>query len=172
MKLIFAKVSCLAAIISVAAASLAYMPAKAEGLHSISGLVTVTAVSDGDTLRSGKLRIRIFGIDAPEAKQMCNDGDGKPWACGMEAKKALADLVAASPALRCDLVDVDRYGRLIMRCYAGKDDIGASMVRTGNALAYRRYAEDYVGDEDAARRAKTGLWAGTFQPPWAWRRSR
>ena len=38
---------------------------------AISGSVTITSISDGDSLRSGKLRIRLFGIDAPEKKQQC-----------------------------------------------------------------------------------------------------
>ena len=32
---------------------------------SLSGQIEVTRVSDGDSLRSGKLKIRLFGIDAP-----------------------------------------------------------------------------------------------------------
>ena len=34
--------------------------------YSISGTVTITKINDGDSLRSGNLRIRLFGIDAPE----------------------------------------------------------------------------------------------------------
>jgi len=43
------------------------------------------------------------------------------------------------------------------------------MVALCHALAYRRYSEDYVEAEDAARAAKTGLWQGAFVPPWDWR---
>ena len=39
--------------------------AFASSSYDLSGPVTVTKFSDGDSLRSGKLRIRIFGIDAP-----------------------------------------------------------------------------------------------------------
>ncbi|NBW05383.1 MAG: thermonuclease family protein, partial [Alphaproteobacteria bacterium] len=41
----------------------------------------------------------------------------------------------------------------------------------GMALAYRRYADDYIADEEAARAARLGLWAGQFDAPWEWRRS-
>ena len=44
-------------------------------------------VTDGDSLRFDKERIRLFGIDAPEIKQICNDKFKKPYACGEEAKK-------------------------------------------------------------------------------------
>ena len=33
--------------------------------YDLSGHVNITKVSDGDSLRSGNLRIRLFGIDAP-----------------------------------------------------------------------------------------------------------
>ena len=41
--------------------------------YDLSGRVQITKVSDGDSLRSGTLRIRLFGIDAPELKQECKD---------------------------------------------------------------------------------------------------
>jgi len=69
------------------------------------------------------------------------------------------------------LIDVDRYGRVVMRCFAGKTDLGAALVRTGLALAYRQYSLIYSADEDSAKTAKLGMWAGTFTAPWAWRRS-
>ena len=138
---------------------------------AISGSVTITRISDGDSLRSGKLRIRLFGIDAPEKTQQCTDADGAKWDCGTAAQKALTTLVASAPQLQCDLVDVDRYGRVVMRCFAGKTDLGATLVRAGLALAYRQYSSIYSADEDSAKTAKLGMWAGAFTAPWAWRRS-
>jgi endonuclease YncB( thermonuclease family) len=149
-----------------------YSLASANDLpFSITGTLTVTAVSDGDTIRSDRLRIRLFGIDAPERKQQCKKSDGSTWACGKAATAALRDFISAAPELRCDLTDVDRYGRLIMRCFAGDADIGAAMVRAGYALAYRKYANDYIADEEVARNTRAGLWAGDFQLPWEWRQS-
>ena len=139
---------------------------------SLGGRVVVTAVSDGDTIRSGQLRIRLHGIDAPERQQHCTTPDGARWACGNAARDALKTLVASVAALDCQITDVDRYGRLIMRCFAGEVDVGARLVRTGMALAYRRYADDYIADEEAARAARLGLWAGQFDAPWDWRRSK
>ena len=138
---------------------------------SISGKVRVTHVSDGDSLRSGELRIRLFGIDAPEKNQQCIDGNGADWACGMAAQKALETLVANAPYLQCDLIDVDRYRRVVMRCFDGKTDLAAALVRVGLALAYRRYSARYIVNEETAKAAKLGIWAGTFTEPWVWRRS-
>ena len=101
---------------------------------SISGNLKITHISDGDSLRSGKLRIRLFGIDAPEKKQKCSDVDGRQWDCGLAAQKALKQLVESVPQISCDLMDVDRYSRLVMRCYAGEKDVAATLVREGLAL--------------------------------------
>jgi len=139
---------------------------------AISGSVTITRISDGDSLRSGKLRIRLFGIDAPEKKQQCTDADGAKWDCGTAAQKALTALVASAPQLQCDLIDVDRNGRVVMRCFAGKTDLGAALVQAGLALAYRQYSSIYSADEESAKAAKLGMWAGAFTAPWEWRRSR
>jgi endonuclease YncB( thermonuclease family) len=51
-------------------------------------------------------------------------------------------------------------------CRVSGTDLGEWMVAQGWALAYWRYSTDYVATEEAARRARAGLWAGTFVPPW------
>ena len=136
---------------------------------ALAGEVTVTRVSDGDSLRSGRLKIRLHGIDAPELKQTCTDPAGTAWPCGRAARDAMAEIATTAP-LRCELMDVDRYGRLVMRCLAGDTDIAAHLVASGLALAYRRYSTDYVDVETVARETGRGMWAGAFEPPWDWRR--
>ena len=143
--------------------------AFASTSYDLSGQVTVTKVSDGDSLRSGKLRIRIFGIDAPELKQQCQDQNGTAWACGLAARQQLENLLNADKLLHCELRDVDRYGRLVMQCFRGTVDIGAAMVRSGHALAYRSFSQLYVAEEKHASSARNGVWQGSFQPPWEWR---
>ena len=39
------------------------------------------------------------------------------------------------------------------------------MVRLGWAVAYSRHSLSYVRLEAEARRAKRGIWAGSFEPP-------
>ena len=46
------------------------------------------------------------------------------------------------------------------------------MVLSGMALAYRKYSDDYTGQEASAKAARRGLWAGQFVPPWDWRRGK
>lgn len=145
------------------------LPAAADQPFSIGGKITVTKVSDGDSLRSGRLKIRLHGIDAPELKQNCANAAGRRWACGVAARERLVEL--SSAPLKCDLVDVDRYGRLIMRCFSGRTDISKALVSQGLALAYREYSTDYVRAEETARRKRAGVWNGEFMAPWDWRRA-
>jgi endonuclease YncB( thermonuclease family) len=125
-------------------------------------------VVDGDSLEIGGDRVRLFGIDAPEGRQDCRR-NGQAWRCGEDAAAKLRSLVQGA-TLRCMPRDTDEYGRSVSVCKNGSTDINAEMVRAGFALAYRRYSNDYVDEENEARKAKRGLWAGEFTPPWDWRR--
>ena len=49
-------------------------------------------------------------------------------------------------------------------------NVNARLVYEGMALAYRRYSKKYVPEEDEAKAAKRGMWAGEFVAPWDWRR--
>jgi endonuclease YncB( thermonuclease family) len=131
-------------------------------------LTGIPKIIDGDTIRIGDTRIRLHGIDAPEAKQTCTT-DGKEWRCGQEATNALASIVVEHQ-VSCSQRDVDRYKRIVAICRAGSVDLNAWMVGEGWAVAYRRYSADYVRDEEEARGRKAGLWRGEFVIPWDWRR--
>ena len=126
------------------------------------------SVVDGDTLELHGQRIRLAAIDAPEARQSCLSG-GKPWPCGRRAAFALAELVGTR-TVTCRWRSRDRYRRAVATCAVGGTDLGGWLVEQGWALAFRRYGLDYVGQEDRARDARRGLWAGSFVPPWALRR--
>lgn len=128
-------------------------------------------VLDGDTIQIGTTRIRLYGVDAFEAEQRCTDSDGASYTCGGTATRALADLVAGED-ISCVPKGSDAYGRLLGVCRAATIDLSAAMARSGNALAYTKYALDYVSDERAAKRAQTGAWGGSFELPWAFRVSR
>jgi hypothetical protein len=58
----------------------------------------VPVVVDGDALKFGKQRMRLYGIDAPELHQTC---DGGTWAAGKLVRDALVppdrDLEAGGP---------------------------------------------------------------------------
>ena len=138
----------------------------------LSGKIRVTKVTDGDSLRSGQLRIRIFGIDAPELEQQCHDKKGKLWPCGIVARDSLASLINDQEYLFCHIKDVDYFGRMVMQCFIDNIDIGSLMVRSGMALAYRKFSKIYNADELHAKRKKVGVWNGSFSVPWEWRKQK
>jgi endonuclease YncB( thermonuclease family) len=59
----------------------------------------------------------------------------------------------------CDPREVDRYGRVVAVCRIAGEDLNAWMAREGHAVAYRRYAEDYVNAELTAKALRQGIWA-------------
>lgn len=127
------------------------------------------SVIDGDTIEIRGERLRLEGIDAFESKQTC-DLKGKAWSCGQRAALTLADKLGTR-SVRCAWEKRDRYRRALATCYLGPENVNAWLVREGWAMAFRRYSEAYVKDEDTARLAKRGAWAGTFIPPWEYRAS-
>ena len=48
----------------------------------------ILKIIDGDTIHIGKLKYRLYGIDAPEVKQECKKNN-KKYLCGVEATKFL-----------------------------------------------------------------------------------
>ena len=138
--------------------------AAPDAQGQLSGRVSVT---DGDSLRLAGRQVRLHGIDAPESRQTCVTG-GKRWRCGAAATRALRRRIAGRP-VTCQAKDRDRYGRIVAVCRVAGADVNRWMVRQGWALAYRRYSRAYVGEENAARAAKRGIWKSQFVPPWRWR---
>lgn len=128
-------------------------------------------VLDGDTMVVGAETIRLYGIDAPEHDQTCQDDSGADWPCGPTAKATLVRLIGAQP-VTCAPRNRDRFGRLVARCTVGGADIGAQMVEAGMALAYRHYSRAYVPQETRAKAARLGLHAGQFTPPETHRHAR
>ena len=129
------------------------------------------AVTDGDTVVIHGTRIRLYGIDAPESAQLCQDAAGKDYRCGQKAALALADRIGEAP-ISCEPRDTDRYGRTVAVCRKGAEDLNGWLVEQGLATAYQRYSRDYVQAETTARALKRGIWAGTFDPPSDWRRGK
>jgi endonuclease YncB( thermonuclease family) len=141
-------------------------PAVAQDQPGNMPLRGIATVLDGDTVAINGQRIRLFGIDAFEADQRCGDSGQVP--CGGRATEALRQLIG-SGELTCTNRGADRYGRTLGVCRADTTDVNAAMVRQGWAVAYRQYSNDYVFDEDSAKSAKAGAWAGKFTLPWDYR---
>ena len=126
----------------------------------------IARVLDGDTIEIGSVRVRLWGVDAPEGRQTCLDGSRR-WPCGRRATQALARQI---DGLSVDCEERDRDGRVVAVCRRNGKDVNAWLVREGWALAFRRYSQAYVEEESAAKAARRGLWRGKFVQPWDWRR--
>lgn len=132
---------------------------------------TVVRVVDGDTVDAltdtGRVRIRLLGIDAPELAH-----DGSPAACGaVEAATALTGLLAAGTTItwahdpRSDAQD--RYGReLAYVATAQSADVGLTMLEAGLVSAWQpssatppTRAHSYRSAATTARREQRGSWA-------------
>jgi endonuclease YncB( thermonuclease family) len=131
-------------------------------------LVGQASVIDGGTIEIHDQRVRLYGIDAMESRQLCWNGKRRRYACGREAALALDDFIGDS-VVSCESRGHDRYRRILARCSVRGEDLGAWLVESGHALAYRQYSRDYVKQERGARKIKGGVWKGKFVKPWEWR---
>ncbi|MEM8647268.1 MAG: thermonuclease family protein [Pseudomonadota bacterium] len=128
-------------------------------------------VTDGDSLMVAGTEVRLYGIDAPEGRQVCTDKNGSPYRCGREAARALRRLIGGRE-VTCQVEELDRYGRSVSVCEAGGVNLNREMVAMGWAVAYRSHAHDFADAEDGARTARKGLWQGLFDRPSDWRKTK
>ena len=131
----------------------------------------IAKVIDGDTIDVQGTRVRLEGIDAPEATQNCGQRWVGTWDCGLEAAAELSRLVDGLQ-VQCESRGADKYGRMLGICFAGGRDINAEMVRRGLAWAFVKYSTTYQHVEADARARKVGIWQGQAQAPWEYRRAR
>lgn len=156
-----------AALLGLVIVAQAAAPAEAQAAppttapaHTLAQGGRVTLVIDGDTVwirpeglpgETNKPRpFRLRDIDAPEICQ--------PW--GPQAKAALESRVLQRH-VRLRSHATDDYRRSVVTLEVDGEDIGAWMVQHGHAWnsRYRRHPGAYAPLEDAARRARRGLFA-------------
>src|SRR5262249_53877874 len=91
------------------------------------------SVVDGDTLEIHGMRIRLWGVDAPESPQLCRGEDSLQYRCGAQAANDLDAFIARRP-VNCSPLNLDPYGRTVATCSVGDTDLGDWLVRKGLAL--------------------------------------
>ena len=126
-------------------------------------------VVDGDTIVLNGEKIRFSGIDTPELKQTCMNGDEKVF-CGKTAKMLLVKKIGNN-TLECISEGKDAYKRTLAECFVNGESLSKFLVRSGYAFAYRKYSTKFVKDEEFAKANKLGMWAMTFQYPWDFRKA-
>ncbi|EAK2503032.1 thermonuclease [Campylobacter upsaliensis] len=120
----------------------------------------VSRVIDGDTIELlaktsktnpynhiAKLKIRLYGIDAPELKQ----------AYGKEAKEFLSALVLKQE-VSLIIENKDKYDRFVGTIFLKGQDINKEMVKNGYAHAYESFSKKYLAEQADAKMFKLGLW--------------
>ncbi len=70
----------------------------------------------------------------------------------------------------CQNKTKDRYGRFVSECFTKDLNLNSTMVKDGWAIAYKYFSEDYIPEEEIAKRSKIGIWQGTFIEPYLWRK--
>ena len=132
-------------------------------------------VSDGDTLNvqkveNGKfvgevMKIRMFGIDAPEKTQDY----------GIESKQALEKLVSGK-TLEIEEKNRDRYGRTVAVVYVNGKNVNEEMVKNGNAWWYQEYDKKDTkmqAYQENAKKNKLGLFGKRgYVEPWNYRKEK
>ena len=125
-------------------------------------------VIDGDTIILNGEKIRFLGIDTPELKQTCLQGN-EEVGCGMFAKMLLVKKIGKKIP-NCIGEKKDFYKRTLAECFVNGESLSKFLVRSGYAFAYRKYSTKFIKDEDFAKVNKLGMWSMTFQYPWDFRK--
>ncbi len=147
---------------------------RSDNQNAIGDVVEVVegSVYDGDTLRVRKgnqiIKARFCGIDAPEKAQPL----------GIRSRDTLRSLVG-NGSVRIVAVERDRYGRTIAELFTlDGQSINAAIVRQGMAYHYAKYSgncpsrDAIVQAEVEAQTERVGVWRGSHQKPWDYRKMR
>ena len=126
-------------------------------------------IVDGDTIVLNGEKIRFSGIDTPELKQTCMQGD-QEVGCGLSAKMLLVKKIGNNTP-ECISEGKDVYKRTLAECFIKGESLSSFLVRSGFAFAYRKYSKKFIKDEDFAKVNKLGMWGMTFQYPWDFRKA-
>ncbi len=171
--ILFSLVAAAAAILCLAPAELiAHSPVKI--IRTVEG--TVVKVSDGDTIQvvtreQTKLKVRLYGIDAPETPKPKKPG--QPF--GNKSWQALKQKVEGRQ-VRLDIVNIDRYRRMVSIVWVDGRNINLEMVKEGYAEAYREYLKppfrsSFLSAEREAQQGRRGIWVlAEYERPQDFRR--
>jgi micrococcal nuclease len=107
-------------------------------------ICTAPAVHDGDSIRCGKERIRLIGIDAPELRgsprcEQKRTGRNPSWCdyqLGDRSRDALREFLR-SGTVSFERKSLDRYRRTLARVTVNGRDAGEYLISRGFARPWR-----------------------------------
>ncbi len=113
-------------------------------------------VIDGDVVKLDGRTLRLWGIDAPDLRTVC-DRYGRAWRCGEEAAQALREFVEKQ-TIACYDRGTDRFGRPMAECYS--DDLNLSEWMAGEGWAYGKtpYTSKFAMTAGIAQARQSGIW--------------
>ena len=120
---------------------------------------------DGDTLSFDGLKVGLWGISAPEAKQACDKTKA-----GILSTKALHDL-ADGRRVVCEMRDFDaKEKRPVAVCMRDGEDIASEIVESGWAWDNSKLSKGaYSAEEGKAKESLKGLHILSCDSPAKWR---
>jgi endonuclease YncB( thermonuclease family) len=125
-------------------------------LSASQGWASSAIVRDGGTVQVADVTYRLDGIDAPELDQICIDEHADTWACGVEARDQLSNLIG-SRQVRCqDLGLGTTHKRLhigICTVEGETASLNQLLVRRGLALNFEPYARARFREDEAGAKA-------------------
>ena len=122
----------------------------------------IPRVVDGNTIIINFQKIRLHGIEAPNAEQLC-EIDGKSWLCGWEATNALAHIVGRH-WVSCRQKRLNEGKIVDATCFAGDVlNINAWMVRNGWATAQSQTNTRFLQLEKLAQQEQIGIWRTKYK---------
>ena len=157
-----------------------------EQTGSLLGPAIANAI-DGETLFVRGTEVKLFGIDAVENDQICQDANGADYPCGRRATQALQSLVQQQLVVCLPLFAITDY-RLVGNCEVVPEDgfepvapfqfvedfrpnnLSRLMVADGHAVAVGIGTRYFGEAQNKAQTLRQGIWQGSFQPPSNWRR--
>ncbi len=138
---------------------------------------TITRITDGDTVQAitpegTKLRVRLYGIDAPETPK--GKIPGEPF--GNDSRDYLVTLVSQK-TVRVEIRDIDRYRRMVAILWLDDRNVNQEMIAAGMAEAYGEYLKSpyrspFLQAEQGAKAQGKGIWSqgSSYERPSQFRR--
>ena len=106
----------------------------------------------------GAARTRLAGLVGPRRDSVCQDGEKRLWACGLQARAALNNLIRRS-RIACTPVQPVLNNILEANCSVDGRDLGLDLVSAGFARSATPSQNTASLETDAASQQR-GLWNG------------